>query len=645
MPDPESATDEAPQPPQEALPIDRYAGWTQEDLIAELRQRDALKHLGIVWDRNRVEADRALSAPLSLPAIDPTLSSNASGPWRHLIIEGDNIDALRALSLVQRGRVDCIFIDPPYNTGSRDFVYNDRFVDKRDSWRQSKWLEFLYHRLRLGAGLLAPTGVMFVCINDENRDILGMLLEKVMPGQRLGTFAWRSRAGAGTTSKTRNFSADHEHIFVYGGAEFEFKRLPKDLSNYSNVEGDDRWAPDNLTKTFTYIDRPASYFPLHDEERDIWFPCNPERVWGHVWSDEETRGGISMQRLLSQNKVLFPKNPRTARYDTLDDLYAAIDRGDVPTGDNGNLFLRPELPGIEDWVGRTIGWGTPLRKKYVSELKSTELLISSWLRPATEADTSVGEPDDLLEEDDEEEGSGEVAGEDDSADASGTIEYGIREGGRTLTRIFGRKVFNNPKPESLVRGLIRQACPASGVVLDFFAGSGTTGHAVIKLNAEDGGSRRFILVSNTEATPSQPDKNLCRDVCAERIRRVINGYGRARRAVPGIPTSFAYASLKPLDWSMLPYDPPAEAIWVLAQLECSLSILPYDAALLVQSNGPLAFVPSATDAAIEALQRLKEPPSLIWTASPARVADLFPSASITNSADFIEAATVVGGLT
>ena len=495
----------APNKPNAADPgaSGRYDHLTREELVAELQRRDAPRHLGLVWDRNRVESERALTAPLSLPTLVPELSSAASAASRNLVIEADNIDALRALALTHRGTIDCIFIDPPYNTGAKDFAYNDRFVDAADSWRQSKWLEFLSHRLAIGAELLADTGVMLVCINDENRSLLELLLEQILPGRRIGSFAWRSRAGAGTTTRTRNLSSDHEHILAYGGPAFTFAQLPKDLSAYSNVEGNDRWASDNLTKTFNYLERPASYFPLHDTARDIWFPCNPERVWGHVWSDEQTRGGVSMQALLRDNKVLFPKKPKTARFDTLDELMSAIDARNVPEGDNGNLFLRHDLPGLSDWVGRTIGWGTPLRKKYVSELRSTELLLSSWLRPTTEADTAA---DEVVEDEDESElisalddDAGENPSGTDAAElASGTIAYGIREGGKILTRMFGSKVFNNPKPESLVRGLIRQACPRDGVVLDFFAGSGTTAHAVLKLTAEDGGTRRFIMVSNTE---------------------------------------------------------------------------------------------------------------------------------------------------
>ncbi len=119
----------------------------------------------------------------------------------------------------------------------------------------------------------------------------------------------------------------------------------------------------------------------------------------------------------------------------------------------------------------------------------------------------------------------------------------------------GEKMFNTPKPVSLIERILSVTTDKEAWVLDFFAGSGTTAHAVAKLNAEDGGHRRFILISNTEATQAQPDKNLCRDVCAERLRRVLSGYTNTKgQAVAGLGGGFAYLRARRIPRHRLNYE-------------------------------------------------------------------------------------------
>lgn len=118
----------------------RYDSLTREELVALLERRDRQRQYGLVWERERIEADHAANEDFVALDLDESLSTaplDAAG-WRNLVIEGDNWDALRALRLAYAGRIKCILIDPPYNTGNRDFVYNDRFVEKEDLWRHSK---------------------------------------------------------------------------------------------------------------------------------------------------------------------------------------------------------------------------------------------------------------------------------------------------------------------------------------------------------------------------------------------------------------------------------------------------------------------------------------------------------------------------
>ena len=142
----------------------RYDGLTREALVALLERRDARRAYGLVWERESISPDAAVNDDFAALDLDISLSTPRAGSdgWRNLVIEGDNWDALRALRLTCAARVKTILIDPPYNTGNRDFVYNDRFVGAQDRYRQSVWLEFLYRRLLVARDLLADDGVILV---------------------------------------------------------------------------------------------------------------------------------------------------------------------------------------------------------------------------------------------------------------------------------------------------------------------------------------------------------------------------------------------------------------------------------------------------------------------------------------------------
>lgn len=166
-------------------------------------------------------------------------------------------------------------------------------------------------------------------------------------------------------------------------------------------------------------------------------------------------------------------------------------------------------------------------------------------------------------------------------------------------------VFSTPKPIRLIERILRIATRPGDLILDFFAGSGTTAHAVMKLNAEDGGDRRYILVSSTEATADAPDKNLCRDVCAERVRRVASGYvNRKGESVPGLGGGFAYLRARRIDASRVLGEIRHDEVWTALQLIHGQALRPYDDAALIQlgatSDGALLYVPRLTEASVAA---------------------------------------------
>ena len=158
--------------------MSKFDHLTKEQLIALLERREREAAYGLVWERDEIVPDKHLNDDFVALDLDPKLSQGEE-PYQNLIVEGDNFDALRYLRMTHSGKVKCIYIDPPYNTGNRDFVYNDRFFDSTNRFRHSTWLEFMYQRLMLALELLHPDGAIFVSIDDNELFPLGMLMHRV----------------------------------------------------------------------------------------------------------------------------------------------------------------------------------------------------------------------------------------------------------------------------------------------------------------------------------------------------------------------------------------------------------------------------------------------------------------------------------
>ena len=566
---------------------------TAPQLRRLLAEHLAEKKLGLHWEADAIDRDRSLNADVVLPRLVPEASHalDAATGSANLIIEGDNFDSLRLLKSTHAGKVRVIYIDPPYNTGNKDWVYNDRYVGANDRWRHSQWLEFLYRRLTLARDLLTPDGVILVSINDENRARLELLMDEVFPGRRLGSIAWRTRQGSNADQQCF-LSVDHEHVLIYGNPGFAFNGFEKSYEMYGNPDSDPRgdWRTSDLTLGFSYKERPNLYYPLVDQATGISYPSNPERVWVYA-SEARLRQGQTVQaktmdEFMRLGQIRFPTtDQRVQTWPDMETLLAAIDCGDVPKSGKTPL-LRRDLPALDFWVGRPVGFGRPQFKRYKADLRNDTQPLSSWVVPQFEV------------EDYEAEGS--------------LVSATNQEGARQIAQIFGDRAFNYAKPLSFIQGLMQQATRPGDTVLDFFAGSGTTGHAVLALNALDGGKRRFILCSSTEATDKEPNKNLCRDVCAERIRRVI--------ATEGYETSFAYLQLDKLAPGDAPFDADCAQAFQLLTLrlgQVARSVSPSDSGMqiVVQNDG---------DESLTVLcHRLNRSTLDALTALPARVLRVF----------------------
>ncbi len=536
----------------------KYDDLSKAQLIELLEKHDRTKKLGLVWERDEIDADRALDHDFIVAQIDAGLSDKPA-PWENLVIEGDNYDALRWLRMTHRGRVKCIYIDPPYNTGNKDWVYNDRYMSADDRFRQSTWLEFLFRRMTLARDLLAEDGAIFVSINDEQRAFLELLLEESFPGMRVGSLVWRTRDS--TSAKERNFSDVHEHVLVFGKPEFSFIGTAKSDAKYSNPDNDPRgpWNADPITLGFDRFDRENLFYPIYNPETGRYYPCDPDSVWRYATEqnlapNQKIRTS-TIEQFIEEKRILFPDPEKEEMrvWKSMEELLQDIDCKSVPVTPKKKLpLLRRDTPDLEFWIGKPVGFGRPTFKKFWSDLRSHVSPLGSWIARISE---------DLSAEED---------------DVSFIRTTGAGEGTGEVQSVFGYKAFPNPKPVSLIRELVRQSTSDKDLVLDFFAGSATTAQAVMELNAEDGGDRRFIMVSSTEATEDEPDKNLCRDVTAERVRR-LNASDDAKYA--DLAAGFAYLRTKEIGFEDLDYDlDPADA-WTALEAFHGLPLTQYDADL------------------------------------------------------------------
>lgn len=397
------------------------------------------KKYGLVFEEHREEVD------LLLKTHAPVLSEDRdffidNGGQMNFLIEGDNLAALKLLEKTHRGKIDLIYIDPPYNRGVDDFRYDDNYITKSDGYIHSKWISFMSVRLEIARTLLSNNGAIFISIDDNEQANLKLLCDSIFGEQFFaGMIPWRKRTAK--TDVPFGISQDYEWILIYAKSN-EFNAFTHRDNQRKYYKTDDipgrEWRAHDLTTQRTVEERPNSAFTLIDPKTGAEYPVNPNRVWAVT---EET-----LPEYLKENKIIFPGD-----YDFL-------------------KISKPQMRYFKD-------------EDEAKALKKTGS-IAGISATTTFLPSNVGM---------------------------------TKEGTGDLGKLFDRKVFPYPKPVELIKYIIQIGTigKENALILDFFAGSGTSGQAVLRYNSENPGSaRRFILCTNNE-------NNICRDVTFERIKRVI----------------------------------------------------------------------------------------------------------------------------
>ena len=367
----------------------------------------------------------------------------------NMIIRGDNLEALKALLPRYEGRVKCIYIDPPYNTGNEGWVYNDNVNDPRikkwlgevvgkegeDLTRHDKWLCMMYPRLKLLHKLLSEDGVIFISIDDNEQAHLKLICDEIFGKSNfIETIIWDKKAGAKGVPPRSMLVNVHEYIIAYSkNSNFKFigERRLAEAEGFSNPDNDPRgpWRMSNIKSTTK----------SKDEAFTIVDPTT-----GKQYTNTWAFSAASLEKMIREGRILWKKS-------------------------------------------------LPKQKEFLYEMKNPNKAIkTTW---------GVFDPQ------------------------STTV---------FLKEILPNEKFDNPKPIKLIDYLVQVSVGPNDIILDSFAGSGTTAHAVLNMNKADGGHRKFILVEMMDYADS---------ITAERVKRVIQGYGEGKKAVEGTGGSFSFYDL------------------------------------------------------------------------------------------------------
>lgn len=480
--------------------------------IQQLQKELKGKKYGLVWENKVEKVSEKLKThiPYLTEVEEKRLSGSPDDEIHHLLIEGDNLEALTLLQTTHKGEVNICYIDPPYNRGKDDFVYNDDYIDEEDVYRHSKWLSFMEKRLRLAYDLLADDGVIFISIDDNEFAQLKLLCDEIFREQNF--IGCLPRITKKNGKSTNTIAKNHDYLLIY--------------SKNENI-------------IFNGIKHFDKGFKYEDEFVD-------------------KRGKYKLNQTLDYDSLQYSKS---MDFEILIDGESFIPGGDKEKQQerfNGNH-------GNTDWVWR---WS---KEKFDFGLANGFVVIkrTSKGRPRIYTKTYLNA---TIEEDENGYYVEYLEREKKATSLSFTDnQYSNDKAKKIMKNIFGKSSFDYVKPTELISMILTLHPNPNAVVLDFFAGSGTTGQAVLELNKEDGGKRKCILCTNNEVSKDKQKKyfslnatelktyskteeyktrikepefqslGICQAVTYKRIQSVVTGYKATNKnEVKGIPTNWHY---------------------------------------------------------------------------------------------------------
>lgn len=497
--------------------------------LEEVQRLLHAKKYGLVWEEHaeKVEEEMKTKIPVFIEEKSKKINDNPNSEDFNFILEGDNLHSLHLLEKTHTNRIDVIYIDPPYNTGNRDFKYNDAFVDKNDLFSHSKWLSFMERRLSIAKRLLAEDGVILISIDENEYSHLKLLMDEIFGEYNFITnFIWQSTPGSNTGNEIKTVT---ESILVYSKVKSKRKIGSRPVVDNSKYKFQDEYVEKRGKYLLNKLDRrmtgshysEALNYPITMPNGEKLYPGNStekQHFWNWRWSQTKLQWGI----------------------------------------DNGFIEIKK---------GKN-GWAVYFKQYQFVNNKDEKIERSLPFQ------NLINDQDGL-------------------SSATGT---------REVMNIFGEKKFDYPKPINLIKYILPVHPDKNGIVLDFFAGSGTTGQAVVELNAEYGGNRKFILATNNE-------NKIAEEITFERLKRVSSGtdkYIAHPMNLKYLKTDFIEKNDSDLEFSLL------ENVRALIELTYGLDLSSSEIAIITKrtelksldlSNLSIIYMRSQTHKMLDRMQR------------------------------------------
>ena len=444
-----------------------YSQFRKEELLKMVEKMESRKKYGLIWDEEKVKEQFEKDAENALPVLKEIstkeITDKDSSKPVNILIEGDNYHALSVLNFTHQGKIDVIYIDPPYNTGNKSWKYNNDYVEKDDAFRHSKWISFMSKRLKLAKTLLKEEGSLICAIDDNEQAQLGLLLAEIFPAHEVHCIVIIHNPGG---VQGKNFSYSHEYAY------FVIPSRKEPVISLQNREDNPDIRPLRDVSTGNHLREDAAncFYPIYvKNEKIVGF--------GNVCPN-----------------TFHPKSANVMHRDGTLEIYPI----DAQGNERKWVFARQTVESIKD----------ELTIEYNRQRKIWDVI-----RKKTQFNYKT-----------------------------------VWDDKRFNANIFGTKLLSQivkikfPFPKSLyaveecIRAIIHDK---DAIVLDFFAGSGTTAHAILELNKKDNGDRRFILCTNNE-------NKICEEVCYPRVRNVIRGYKNlvSGKKIAGLGGSLKYFKTK-----------------------------------------------------------------------------------------------------
>lgn len=453
-----------------------YSKLEKDDLLKIIEKLESRKKYGLIWDEEKTKEQFEKESENALPVLKEVkgkeIKTDPAKPT-NILIEGDNYHSLSVLNYTHQGKIDVIYIDPPYNTGNKDFTYNDQYVDSEDGYKHSKWLSFMSKRLKLAKNLLKNTGVIFISIDDNEAHNLRHLCDDIFGENNF--VAQIIRVSSPTQNITKFISVMHDYCLVY---------CKDKLKNDGNWQVKKNGADEFESKAKKLLKSGLSFEEIENELKQL----------------------VKYPRFFDFDHYYYVDNTG---------VYQTVSAGGVKKGNTYSILLHP----VTKKPCKIPENGWRYKEEEIRKLEN-ENLWHFGVDEKTIPRRKLYLHDYIMQK------------------PKGIGFFDSQSDVRYLKNLEVN--FDFPKPTSFIRWLLQMASSSDAIILDFMAGSGTTGHAVLDLNKEEKGNRKFILCTNnelngkgSELAKENPKINneefgICRRVCYPRLKNVINGYEESK---------------------------------------------------------------------------------------------------------------------